>query len=596
MDATPPLEVPVRPWHAHYPPGVSAHLPPLPDASVGDLVTRTSAQYGNATAFTACLPNGMHGRLTYAEVDRLSDAFAAYLREDLRLGAGDRVAVQMPNCLAYPVVVFGILKAGCVLVNTNPLYTAPEMRRQFADAEISAVVGIDLFADRLAAALAGDPPGAGSPHVVLVRITEFFPRYVAAIVRLVQRVWSRVLPPVTVAHTRLPETLRLGSDALRRGSDVGSYRAGLGPETLAALQYTGGTTGVSKGAELTHGNLLANCEQMIQMAGAHIRPGQECVLTALPLYHVFAFTVNLLGFYRAGAHNVLVPSPRPLSNLKRPLEHYPVTWLSGVNTLFHGLVREQWFLDHPPPHLRASVAGGMSLHAAVARQWEEVTGCPVVEGYGLTEASPVLCFNPFGGARPGSIGIPMPSTDVACFDDGGSAVPPGEAGELCARGPQVMRGYWRRPQETAAVMRDGWLRTGDVAVADSDGYFRIVDRKKDLILVSGFNVYPNEVEECLAEHPGIHEAAVVGDPVSAGGERVRAVVVRTDPELTAEQVRAWAAERLTAYKVPRVVEFAEDLPKSPIGKILRKELRHDQSPPQDLAPAGPVATSAEAAP
>ncbi|MGF1662945.1 MAG: AMP-binding protein [Kineosporiaceae bacterium] len=578
-----------RPWQAHYPAGVRPEIPPLDHRNLGDLVAAASAEHAASPAFTTCLANGMHGSLSYAEVDRLSDAFAGYLRGHLGLRAGDRVAVQVPNCLAYPVTVFGILKAGCVLVNTNPLYTATEMTRQFADAEVSAVVGIDLFADRLAATL----PGVGNPPVVLVRVTEFFPAYVAAIVRTVQRVWSRALPPVTFPHTRLPEALRLGAAA---DGDVAALRAGVGPESPAALQYTGGTTGVSKGAELTHGNLLANCAQMLEMAGPEIRRGQEVVLTALPLYHVFAFTVNLLGFYRMGGHNVLVPSPRPLGNLKRPLEHYPVTWISGVNTLFNGLLGEQWFLDHPPRHLRASVAGGMALHASVAERWERHTGRPVVEGYGLTETSPVLCFNPFGGARSGSIGIPVPSTDVACFDDDGRPVPAGTPGELCARGPQVMRGYWRRPDETAAVMRDGWLRTGDVAVADTDGFLRIVDRKKDLILVSGFNVYPNEVEECIAGHPGVREVAVVGEAVGYGGERVRAVVVRDDPALTAEQVRAWAAERLTAYKVPRVVDFADDLPKSPIGKILRKDVRREADAPADPSPPDPPPPGAPAAP
>ncbi|WP_409331602.1 long-chain-fatty-acid--CoA ligase [Trujillonella humicola] len=549
----------------------SLSIPPFDN--LPDMLTSTAREHHAATAFTAVLPNGMNGRISYADTDRAADAFAAYLREELGLSPGDRVAVQLPNCLAYPVVAFGALKAGCVLVNTNPLYTTPELRRQYADAEVAAVVVADLFADRLAPAL----PDLGHPPVVLAPVTSFFPRYVAGIVRTVQRVWDRTLPPVRFPATRLGDALRRGVHLLAAGG-TDRYWRDLGPADPAALQYTGGTTGVSKGAVLTHGSLLANCEQMMAVTGDLIRPGRETVLTALPLYHVFAFTVNLLGFHRRGAHNVLVPNPRPLTNLKRALENHPVTWITGVNTLFDGLCREQWFVDHPPPALRAAVAGGMALHGSVAQRWEQVTGVPVVEGYGLTEASPVLTFNPLDDrARPGTVGIPVPGTQLRCVDDSGATVPAGEPGELCARGPQVMAGYWRRPEETAAVLRGGELRTGDVAIVDRDGYVRLVDRTKDLVLVSGFNVYPTEVEEVLTAHPGIREAAVVGVPDAASGERVRAVVVRTDPALTAEQVRAWAVQRLTGYKVPREVTFADDLPKSPIGKILRKDVRAAQA-------------------
>ena len=554
-------------------PAARSQPPTVPFLSLPEMLAATVAEYAGATAFTACLPNGMNGSLSFADVDWAADEFAAYLREELGLAAGARVAVQMPNCLAYPVVAFGILKAGCVLVNTNPLYTTPELQRQYADAEVAAVVVVDMFADRLTPAL----PALGNPPVVLVRVPEFFPGYVAGIVRLVQRYWQRALPAVPYAATPLAEALRRGSARLVDGN-TRRYWRDLRPDDLAVLQYTGGTTGVSKGAMLTHGNLLANCEQMLEFVGDAVRPGRERVLTALPLYHIFAFTVNLLAFYRRGAHNVLIPSPRPLSNLKRALENCPVTWITGVNTLFDGLCRERWFVDHPPASLRAAVAGGMALHTTVAQRWEEVTGVPVVEGYGLTEASPVLTFNPLDGrAKPGTVGVPVPGTVLRCADDSGRTVPDGEFGELCARGPQVMAGYWRRPEETAAALRNGELRSGDVAVIDGDGYVRLVDRKKDLILVSGFNVYPTEVEEVLTAHPGIREAAVVGVPAVASGERVRAVVVRTDPALTPAQVRAWAAERLAAYKVPREVVFAADLPKSPIGKVLRKDVRAAQA-------------------
>ena len=561
-----------HPWTGHYPSGVAADLAPSPFSSLPEMLVAAAADYSSATAFTACLPNGMNGSLTFAEVDRNSDSFAAYLREELGLHPGDRVAVQMPNSLAYPVVAFGIFKAGCVLVNTNPLYTTPEIARQCGDADVAAVVVIDMFADRLAPALAS----LGNPPVILTQLTEFFPRYVAGTVRLVQRVWNRALPPIIFPATRLTDALSRGAQLT--ASDPSAYWRDLGTDDLAALQYTGGTTGVSKGAMLTHGNLIANCEQMLQFLGKTLRPGEDCVLTALPLYHVFAFTVNLLGFYIRGAHNVLVPSPRPPVNLKRACENYPITWITGVNTLFNALCQERWFLDHPPAHLRASVAGGMALHASVAARWEEVTGTPIVEGYGLTESSPVLTFNPLGGlVKPGTVGIPLPGTVLRCTDDAGADVAPGEPGELRARGPQVMRGYWRQPDESAATVPDSELRTGDIAVMDDDGYFRLVDRKKDLILVGGFNVYPNEVEEVLSAHPLVTEAAVIGMPAGEAGERVRAVVVRSTTDLTAELLRAWTAEQLAGYKVPRDFVFVDELPKSPVGKILRKDVRAAQN-------------------
>lgn len=575
-DATGPAG---HPWIRSYPADVPPDLVPLPFASLPDMIDAASREFQGAPAFTTCLPNGFNGRLTYDEVDRLSDAFAAYLRLELGLREGDRVALQSPNCLSFPVVAFGVLKAGCVLVNTNPLYTPSEMERQFRDADPAAIVVADLFADRLEQVL----PAIGPRPVVLVRIDEFFPRYVSGIVRTVQRVWTRSLPRVRFPAVRLRDALAAGE---RHSADVRSWWASLDHDDLAVLQYTGGTTGVAKGAMLTHGNLLANCQQMLQMVGGHLRPGAETVLTALPMYHIFAFTVNLLGFYLRGGHNVLVPSPRPLSNLKRAFEHYPISWLSGVNTLFAGLVREEWFQLHPPAQLRASVAGGMALHRETAERWREVAGSAVVEGYGLTESSPVLTFNPLApveagapaesAGRVGSVGIPLPGTVVRCADASGRTVPVGEPGELVARGPQVMAGYWRRDAETAEALRDGELWTGDIAVMDEDGFFTIVDRKKDVILVSGFNVYPGEVEEALAAHPGVLEAAVVGVPAGDAGEEVRAVLVRDSPDLTADALRAWCRERLTPYKVPKRFVFVTELPKSPVGKILRKDVRDAQ--------------------
>jgi long-chain acyl-CoA synthetase len=577
-----------RPWLDHYPPDTPKEIADHGLRTMPEMLRAAAARHGDAIAFTQCMPNGMNGSLRFQEVDRMSDAFAVYLREVAGLDAGDRVAVQMPNCLSYPVVTFGVLKAGCVLVNTNPLYTASEMTHQFADSGARALVIIDMFADRLPALL----PKTSIEKVITVRVGEFFPSLIAGVIRTVQKYWNRSIPPIEVEHTRLPDALDAGRARLEDGAALDAYLADLGRESLAALQYTGGTTGVSKGAMLSHGNLLANMQQMLAVAGSHIRPGEETILTALPLYHIFAFTVNLLGFYEMGGRNILIPSPRPPSNLKRAFENYRITWLSGVNTLFNALLNERWFVEHPPRHLRASVAGGMALHGNVAARWLEVTGTPVVEGYGLTESAPVLTFNPLGGqAKDGSIGIPVPSTELRLVDDDGQPTAPGEPGEIVARGPQVMLGYWQRPEDTEKTLAGGWLHTGDIGTMDEEGYFRIVDRKKDMILVSGFNVYPNEVEEVIANHADVQEAAVIGVPDEKMGEAVRAFVVAQNPGLTEEEVIRHAREHLAAYKVPRSVEFRDDLPKSLIGKILRKDLR--ASIPDETLGITPESTTAE---
>ena len=558
-----------RPWLAHYPENVDHELATAPFATLPELVRAAGGSYADTKAFTQCMPNGMNGSLTYRQVDDLSDDFAAYLREVVGVKQGDRIAVQMPNCLAYPVVAFGVFKAGCVLVNTNPLYTPQEMTHQFADSGATVLVVIDMFADRLPTVL----DHTDITTVVTVRISEYFPPLIRGVIRMVQKWWTRSLPAVTVEHRTFTEVMAQGRKA-KNAAALPSYLSGVGSDTVAALQYTGGTTGVSKGAMLSHGNLVSNTLQMISMNGVYIRPGKEVVVTALPLYHIFAFTVNLLGFYHSGARNILVPTPRPPSNLKRVLENYKVTWITGVNTLFNALLNERWFTDSPPKHLVASAAGGMALHESVATLWREVTGTPIVEGYGLTESSPVLTFNPLGGlGKDGSIGIPVPSTDIDCVDENGKSVQAGESGELIAKGPQIMQGYWQRPEETRDSLREGWLHTGDIATMDSDGYFTIVDRKKDMILVSGFNVYPNEVEEQIASAPGVVEVGVIGVPNDKTGESVSAFVVAAVPPPSKEEILAHARETLAAYKVPSTITFVDELPKSPIGKILRRELR-----------------------
>ncbi len=558
-----------RPWLSHYADDVEPDLAETDLTHLPAMIRAAASSYADTIAFTQCMANGMNGSLTYAQVDALSDDFASYLREVVGLSQGDRVAVQMPNSLSYPIVAFGVMKAGCVLVNTNPLYTATEMVHQFSDSGATVLVVSDMFADRLGEVI----PKTAISTVVTVRIAEFFPPVIAGVIRMVQKWWNRTLPAITVDHTPFPKALAAGRDK-RDDAALERYLEGVGRDTIAALQYTGGTTGVSKGAMLSHGNLVANTLQMIQMCGAYMRPGVEVVLTALPLYHIFAFTVNLLAFFHLGSRNILVPSPRPPSNLKRAFENYKITWVTGVNTLFNALLNERWFLDSPPRHLRASAAGGMALFESVAARWSEVTGTPIVEGYGLTETSPVLSFNPFGPtAKEGTIGIPVPSTELRCIDDDGKEVAPGTPGEIAARGPQVRLGSWQRPDDTAASIVDGFFRTGDIAEMDSDGFFTIVDRKKDMVLVSGFNVYPNEVEERIAELPGVLEVGVVGIPDDKSGEAVRAYIVGTQSPPTEAQVLAHCRETLAAYKVPKSVRFVDELPKSPIGKILRRELR-----------------------
>lgn len=554
-----------RPWAAAYPAGVPAEVTAPLAATLGQLVRDTAAREGDRTAYTVVMPNGMYGNLGFAEVDRLSDAFAAWLREVAGLQEGDRVALQTPNSLTVPVVAFGVFKAGCVLVNVNPLYTPAEMAHQIRDAGPKLIVITDMFAGKLEEA----GRMVALPRVVVTRVAEMMPRAVRGVIGLVQKYWDRTIPKIGFPHVRLPEVLAEGARLPRK-----VYDGALPEGAIAALQYTGGTTGVSKGAVLTHRNLLMNMAQAMTFINPHVAPGKEVVLTAIPTYHILAFTLNLLGFFHLGARNLLIPNPRPLANLKRAFENYPVTWVIGVNTLFNGLMNEFWFREAPPRHLKASFAGGMALHGAVADRWRAMTGTEIVEGYGLTETSPVATGNPIGAARVGSIGIPMPSTDVRLLDDAGQEVPAGSPGEFAIRGPQVMAGYWNRPEETAAAMTaDGFFRTGDIATMDADGFFRIVDRKKDMILVSGFNVYPNEVEECLARHAGVQECAVVGVPDGAAGELVRAYVVRRDEGVTEEALRAHCKESLTAYKVPRQVVFRDELPKSNVGKILRRDLR-----------------------
>jgi long-chain acyl-CoA synthetase len=564
-----------KPWEAMYPgAGIDPKLPAARHRNLAHLVQSACDTYGARKAFTAVVPNGMNGTLTYQQVGELSDAFATYLRTVCGLNAGDRVAVQLPNGLPYPVVAFGVFKAGCVLVNTNPLYTPSETIHQLNDSGAKVLVIVDMFADKLAEVV----PATGVQRVVLAGVSEMFPAVPNLIVRGVQKVWSKVLPPVPtlkVPVERFKAVIEQGR-AKANPATVKSWWADVAASEIVALQYTGGTTGVSKGAMLTHANLIANIDQVLAMGKSQMGD-EECVLTALPLYHIFAFTANLLCFFDIGARNILVPSPRPVQNLQRAIENYPITWITGVNTLFNGLMNEEWFTAFPPKKLKAAIAGGTALHHAVAERWQKITGTRVAEGFGLTECSPVVTFNPMSGvAKPDSIGIPVPGTEVRLVDDAGNPVAQGEPGELIVRGPQTMQGYWQRQDESDKVLKDGWLYTGDVAVMDTEGYFKIVDRKKDLVLVSGFNVYPNEIEDALAKMDAVLEAAVVGIPDSKSGEAVRAYIVKNpefEGELTKDAVLAHCKTLLTDYKIPKSIVFRDELPKTPIGKILRKDLK-----------------------
>jgi long-chain acyl-CoA synthetase len=562
---------PARPWTRFYPPSTAVDLGPPRYPHMAAAIRDASAEYAAKTAFVLGLPNGTQGGMTFAETDRLSDQLAVYLREIAGFKAGDRIAIQMPNCLAYPIAVFGILKAGLVMVNTNPLYTAAEMAHQFTDSGAVGLIVIDLFAPKVAEVL----PKTSIQKVLVVSISDLLPPLKRWLVYAVQKYVKRMIPPITFAHVPFVRALAAGAERMSSGADPQVYAQSLDLDSVAALQYTGGTTGVAKGAALTHGNLVANTIQGLEMWKPFLRFGDEVMLTALPLYHIFAFTANLMIFYLAGGRNILIPSPRPLSNLKNAMLTEPVTWFTGVNTLFAGLMHEPWFKEKTNWSLRGSVAGGMALVPVIGERWEAMTRTPIYQGYGLTETSPVATLNPFHRPKREAIGVPVPGTDVRFVDNDGKDVAPGEAGELLVKGPQVMQGYWRRPDETARVLRDGWLATGDIARMDDDGYLHIVDRKKDMILVSGFNVYPNEVEAVIATHPGVADTAVVGVPDDETGEIVVAFVTPKDASVTEEVIRKHCKQELTNYKVPRLVVLKNDLPKSNVGKVLRKDLREE---------------------
>ncbi|MCA0392978.1 MAG: long-chain fatty acid--CoA ligase [Proteobacteria bacterium] len=553
-----------RPWLAQYPAGVPAEIDINEFSSIPAVLESAIRQFGDRPAFT-----NMGKALTYSEVDQLSRQFAAYLLGELKLKKGDRVAIMMPNCLQYPIATFGVLRAGLTVVNVNPMYTARELKHQLVDSGASVILVLDNFA-KTVQDVVGDTQVR---QVITTALGDMlgFPK--GNIVNFVLRYVKKMVPDFDIpSAVRFKDTLTLGRMHTLPPVTIEH-------EDIAFLQYTGGTTGVAKGAMLTHRNLVANMQQASAWLGTNVKMGKEVIVTALPLYHIFALTANGLVFMKYGAKNILITNPRDMPGFVKELKREPFTAITGVNTLFNGLLNTPGFaeIDFSPLHL--TLGGGMAVQRAVAERWKQVTGVTLVEAYGLTETSPAACINPMNLADyNGAIGLPVPSTDACVKDEDGKVLGVEEVGELCIKGPQVMKGYWNRPEETAATIdADGWLHTGDMARMDEKGFFYIVDRKKDMILVSGFNVYPNEVEDVIAMLPGVLEVAAVGVPDDKSGEAVKLVIVKKDPALTAEQVKAHARENLTGYKQPKFVEFRDELPKTNVGKILRRELRETPS-------------------
>ncbi|MFT3758821.1 long-chain-fatty-acid--CoA ligase [Thauera sp.] len=547
-------------WLKSYPAGVPAEIDTSEFRSLVDLFEQSVRRFASRTAYI-CMGKG----ITYAELDRLSAQFAGYLQGELKLPAGARVALMMPNLLQYPVALFGTLRAGYTVVNVNPLYTARELEHQLRDAGADAIVIVENFAHTLEQVRAQVPV----KHVVVTSLGEMlgFPK--SMLVDFVVRRVKKMVP-----SWRLDGAVRF-SDALARGGRHRLLPVELGHENIAFLQYTGGTTGKAKGAILTHGNIIANLQQAHAWIAPFVKEGEEVIITALPLYHIFSLTANCLTFFKIGAVNVLITNPRDIPGFVKELGKHKFTVITGVNTLFNALLNNSDFARLDFSNLRVALGGGMAVQQAVAEKWRKVTGIPLVEAYGLTETSPAVTINPLDLPEFNhAIGLPVPSTEISIRDDADVEQPVGQRGELCVRGPQVMRGYWQLPEETArAFTPDGFLRTGDIAVIDDKGFISIVDRKKDMILVSGFNVYPNEVEDVVAGHPGVMEVAAVGVPDERSGETVKVFVVRKDPNLTEKELIAYCQQNLTGYKVPHRIEFRDELPKSNVGKILRRELR-----------------------
>ncbi|WP_372875686.1 long-chain-fatty-acid--CoA ligase FadD2 [Pseudomonas sp.] len=554
-------------WSDKRPAGVPNDIDLGAYKSVIEVFERSCKKFADRPAFS-----NMGVTLTYAELDRLSGAFASYLQKHTDLQPGERIAVQMPNVLQYPVAVFGAMRAGLIVVNTNPLYTAREMRHQFKDAGVRALVYLNMFG-KLVQDVVADTE---IDYLIEARLGDLQPSLKGWLVNTVAKKVKKVVPDY-----HLPQAVSFKA-VLKQGRGHGVKPVNVGHDDIAVLQYTGGTTGVAKGAMLTHGNLVANmlqvdaCLSQLGSDGAPLmKQGQEIMIAPLPLYHIYAFTANCMCMMVNGNHNVLISNPRDVAGFIKELGKWQFSALLGLNTLFVALMDHPEFKNLDFSRLKVTNSGGTALVKATAERWQAITGCTVVEGYGLTETSPVASTNPYGDqARLGTVGIPVPGTTFKVIDDDGNEQPLGERGELCIKGPQVMKGYWQRPEATAEVLDDeGWFKTGDIAVIDPDGFVRIVDRKKDMILVSGFNVYPNEIEDVVMGHPQVASCAAIGVPDEKSGEAVKLFVVARNGGLSAEELKAYCKENFTGYKVPKHIVFRDSLPMTPVGKILRRELR-----------------------
>ena len=545
-------------WLKRYPEGMPESIDPEHYNSLLEVFEKSFADYADFPAYT-----NMGKTLTYQQVDEKTKAIASYLQNDLKLGRGDKVAVMMPNLLQTPISILGVLRAGCTVVNVNPLYTVRELEHQLNDSEAKAIFILANFGHTLEQAL----PNTQVKHVVLTEIGDMLGGIKKHLVNFVVKHFKKMVP-----EFNLKQTIPFKQVIAANPADYKKPEINL--NDLAFLQYTGGTTGVSKGAMLTHGNMVANLEQVSGCLDKVLDKGKEVVVTALPLYHIFALTANCLTFMKYGGHNILITNPRDMPAFVKELAKYPFTAITGVNTLFNGLLNTSGFAELDFSNLKMSLGGGMAVQRPVAERWQKVTNTKLMEGYGLTECAPLVTICPFDlDAYNGSIGLPAPSTEIKLIDEEGNEVPKGEPGELCVKGPQVMAGYYNRPDATAECLKDGWFATGDIATYDDDGFFYIVDRKKDMILVSGFNVFPNEIEEVVAMHDGVLEVAAIGVPHEVSGEQVKVFVVKKDPSLTEKDIIAHCRDNLTNYKVPKMVEFRDELPKTNVGKILRRKLK-----------------------
>jgi len=550
------------PWINKYPTGIPAEIGTIEANSLIDLFEASCSKYRDRVAYV-----NMGATLTFTETDQLSTAFAAYLQNKLGLRQGDRIAIQMPNLLQFPVAFFGSLKAGLIVVNTNPLYTPREMEHQFKDAGVSAVVILENFASNLEAIVDKIP----AKHIIIARMGDMLGPMKGTLINLAVKYIKKMVPAY-----HLPNAIPFKT-VLEEGAGLSLTKPKIVQEDLAVLQYTGGTTGIAKGAQLSHRNILAHNEMITHWFKPYLSANQSNVMiTAIPMYHIFGLTVNGVLMYATGVKNVLITNPRDIPGFVKELKKHRFTIITGVNTLFNGLLNDPGFKTCDFSFLQGAIGGAMAVQDAVATRWQEVTGTAIVEGYGLSETSPVLCCNPLDGKHHrGTIGIPMPSTEVGIFDDDGNQLPQGQTGEICARGPQVMRGYWQKDNE-GVFFPGGWFRTGDIGIMDTEGFFKIVDRKKDMIKVSGFNVFPNEVENVIASNPKVLEVAAIGLPDAKSGECIKAFIVKRDPSLTEGELRTYCLANLTNYKVPRHFEFRNELPKTNVGKILRRALRDEE--------------------